>query len=181
MEIFQYLEEMQNELFEGDLEKIEEKYSSLCLKLAGKEQVEKIRSVNLEAFEQGLKEGLIQSIDIANQNSAKAIYYEYDLDNEWNSGFFICEEYNSLEEEDDDWACDWNEVIDGPDLKSYGDIYLENGFDSTDKAIGSTLYLVARTVCVFAKVVSEIANTVKIPICIAFHDQDPIMRISKDN
>ncbi|MDQ0418687.1 hypothetical protein J2Z48_002890 [Croceifilum oryzae] len=66
----------------------------------------------------------------------------------------------------------------GPDLLEFSRIYSENGFDSSRKAIGNTLYLVARTVCSFANACYGIERT--IPVCIAFHDQDPILRISRD-
>lgn len=175
MDIFEYLETIQKEIFEVDLEKIEEKYYSLCLDLAGKEQAEKIKNIDLEEFKHKIREGFIKSVDIVNKNSAKVIYYEYDMDNEWHSNFFICNEYNKLEEEEDDWACDWNEEIEGPSLISFSNIYLENGFDGTDKAIASSVYLISRTVCAFAKAIENVSC--QVPVCIAFHDQDPIMRI----
>ncbi|MBJ7968333.1 hypothetical protein JDS84_33600, partial [Bacillus cereus] len=77
---------------------------------------------------------------IANQNSAEAIYFEYDMDNDWNSTFFICDEYTKLSEEDDDWASDWISEVEGPDLKEFAQIYNENRFDNNEKALGTTLY-----------------------------------------
>lgn len=43
------------------------------------------------------------------------------------------------------------EEIEGPTLMSFSDIYLENGFDTTDKALGSTLYLIAKKSLCFSK------------------------------
>lgn len=166
---------MQNELLYDDLLQIEQKYYSLCSQLAGAEEAKKIEKINLDKLQQLLEIGLTKSIKLAHDYSAKAIYYEYDLDNEWSSHFFICTNYHPLLEQDDDWACDWVEELKGPDIVEFAHIYSENGFDKTEKAVGITLYLVARTVVVFAKASRKVKS--KIPICIAFHDQDPIMRI----
>lgn len=112
---------------------------------------------------------------IADQNSAAALYFEYDMDNDWQSSFFICNDYTMLSEEDDDWASDWISSVKGPDLKEFAKIYAENGFDYNEEAIGITLYLIIKTVILFGKVAESIE--INIPICIGFHDQDPIMRI----
>lgn len=57
-------------------------------------------------------------------------------------------------------------------------MYNENGFDTSEKAIGITLYLIAKTLCSFISVRSEVQSN--IPICIGFHDQDPIIRTGRD-
>lgn len=46
------------------------------------------------------------------------------------------------------------------------------------KQLVSLLYLIAKTLCSFISVRSEVQNN--IPICIGFHDQDPIMRTGRD-
>ncbi len=175
MDIFDFLEEMQYELIHGNLTEIERKYYTLCSDKAGKNEAKRIQSVKLEKYRQSIEKGISQSVKLASKSSAKAIYFEYDMDNEWSSNFFICDEYNILNEQDDDWACDWIDEVEGETLEEFADIYSENGFDTTSKALGNTLYLVARTVVTFAHV-SQKAQT-NIPICIAFHGQDPIMRI----
>lgn len=44
------------------------------------------------------------------------------MDNDWNSTFFICDEYTKLSE-DDDWANNWISEIEGPNLKEFAQIY----------------------------------------------------------
>lgn len=83
-----------------------------------------------------------------------------------------------MEENDDEWAMDWIVDIKGPDLEEFAEIYEENGFDRSKKAIGNTLYLIVRTVLTFIKVCRNMEY--QKPICIAFHDQDPIMRVRRD-
>ncbi|XRG79953.1 hypothetical protein V5E38_06480 [Rossellomorea sp. GAMAL-10_SWC] len=71
--------------------------------------------------------GLEQSIKIAIELDSKAIHFEYVLDHNWEGAFYICEEYNPLEECDEDWACNWTDDFGGPSLKQFAEIYEENG------------------------------------------------------
>ncbi len=103
--------------------------------------------IQLDSYEESMRIGLRETLEIAESEEVKAIYFEYDLDNEWNSRFYICEEYVPLEEEDDDWASEWTYDIEGPKSVELADVYAENGFDTSEKAVGITLYLIARTVC----------------------------------
>ncbi|HWO97380.1 MAG TPA: hypothetical protein VNM45_13820 [Bacillus sp. (in: firmicutes)] len=177
MEIYEYLDQIQTELLDHSWEEIEAKYYDLCSKLAGEEQAKRIRNIDLDSFQNKLNDALQVSLHTADKHSAAAIYFEYDMDNDWQSVFFICDDYTMLSEEDDDWASDWISEVEGPDLKEFARIYAENGFDGTEKAIGTTLYLVVKTVTVFGSVVESRKNNM--PICIGFHDQDPIMRIQE--
>ncbi|WNF23368.1 hypothetical protein [Mesobacillus jeotgali] len=175
MDIFNYLEEMQEDILKCDLATFEKKYYEICLDKSGEDEAITIQKVNMAEYRESVENGISQSLNLAAKSSAKVIYFEYDMDNGWSSTFFICDEYNDPFEEDDEWACDWIEEVDGGSLEEFSDIYLENGFDSTDKALGNTLYLIARTVCLFSGVCQKVE--MNIPICIAFHDQDRIMRV----
>ncbi|AFQ11550.1 TPA: hypothetical protein ACG05V_002038 [Bacillus pacificus] len=178
MDIFQYLEEMQEDVFSLAVEQIEGKYYDICCTLASKGYAERIKAIHLGAYEESIRLALYEAIQIATSEEAKAIYFEYDLDNEWDSQFYICEECFSLEEEDDDWASEWTYDVEGPKSIELADVYAENGFDINEKAIGINLYLIARTVCSFMSACSEVQRN--IPICIGFHDQDPIIRTGRD-
>ncbi|MFF3024687.1 hypothetical protein ACFVRR_18875 [Gottfriedia sp. NPDC057948] len=147
----------------------------ICNQLAGTERANKIRQIDLKDYIKELKMGLEQSIKIAIELDSKAIYFEYDLDHNWEGAFYICEEYNSLEECDEDWACNWTDDFGGPSFKQFAEIYEENGFDRSNLAIGTTIYLVARTVISCIRALNELPNQITIPLSIAFHDQDPIL------
>lgn len=179
LNIFEYLDELQIDLKEKNLEEMEKKYFNICYELAGTERANKIKQVDLNMYLKELKMGLKQSITLAKEQSAKSIYFEYDLDNNWDSAFFICEQYNPLEDEDDEWASDWTMDFEGPMLEQFGDIYKLDGFDKSDTAIGSTIYLVARTVFTYAKAYEALFDESSIAVCIAFHDQDPIIRLTE--
>jgi hypothetical protein len=57
----------------------------------------------------------------------------------------------------------------------FGGLYMA-GFDRPETAKGINLYLIARTVAVFGRC-SERFKDINFAVCIAYHDQDPIMRI----
>jgi hypothetical protein len=177
MNIFDCLDELQAELFEKSYEEMEVKYYELCSTNVESNEAERIHNINLDTFQMKVKSSLEEAVHIANEQSAKAIYFEYDMDNDWESTFFICDGYSSLFEEDEDWASDWIEEIEGPSNKEFAQVYKENGFDTTEKARVIALFLIVRTLIAFAKAVKNIK--VDIPLCIGFHDQDPIMRIKE--
>ncbi|MED0981642.1 hypothetical protein P4T48_19530 [Bacillus paramycoides] len=178
MDIFQYLEEMQEDIFSLQVSEIESKYYEICSMLASSEDAERIKSIHLDSYKKSIRISLKEALEMAASEEAKAIYFEYDLDDEWDSHFYVCEDYFPLDEEDDDWACEWTYDIEGPKSVELAGFYAENGFDTNEKAIGMTLYLIARTVCSFINACSGLQSN--IPICIGFHDQDPIIRTGRD-
>ncbi|MFB8426641.1 hypothetical protein ACFC4S_32140 [Priestia megaterium] len=177
MNIFDCLDELQGELFEKSYEEMEAKYYELCSTNVEGNEAERIHNINLDTFQTQVKSSLQEAVHIVNAQSAKAIYFEYDMDSDWESTFFICDGYSSLFEEDDDWASDWIDEIEGPSNKEFAQIYQENSFDATEKERVITLFLIVRTLVAFAKAVKNIK--VDVPLCIGFHDQDPIMRIKE--
>ncbi|MCS1351338.1 hypothetical protein [Mechercharimyces sp. CAU 1602] len=179
MDIYDYLTEMQANLFQMSYVEINNRYYNICKELAGVSQANAINNINMDNYVRELRSGIIKSLALGERSRSKAVYFEYDLDNDWSSNFYICDDYNTLELEEDEWACDWTKTIEGPELEEFGVLYLKNGFDTTKSALGSTLYLVARTVVSFKKACGGIESFV--PICIAFHDQDPIMRIKRES
>lgn len=177
MNIFDCLDELQAELFEKSYEEIEAKYYELCSTQVEGNEAERIHNINLDTFQMQVKSSLQEAVCIVNEQSAKAIYFEYDMDNDWESTFFIYDGYSSLIEEDDDWASDWIDEIEGPNNKEFAQIYQENGFDATEKARAITLFLIVRTLVAFGTVAKSMK--LNVPLCIGFHDQDPIMRIKE--
>ena len=163
----------------------------LAEKSAGCEIADEINEIDLEDYQNELESGLRKAIIEAKKRKAPAIYYEYNMDNSWQSEFFICPEYELMEKyetddgkiafetpENEEWACDFYEepMILGPELEEFSEYY--EGFDSTEEMIGITIFLVARTVSSFGKAYEKAKNiNDKIAICMAFHDQDAIVRI----
>lgn len=178
MDIFEYLEELQEDIFSLHVSQIESKYYEICVTLSSTNDAKRIQSVSLDVYKRKLSFGLYEALIIAKEESSEAIYYEYDLDNHWGGHFFVCDDYLPLKEQDDDWACDWTNEVEGPQFLEFAEMYSKNGFDTNQKAIGNTLYLIARTVCCFISVCNKRKSN--IPICIGFHGQDPIMRMCRE-
>jgi hypothetical protein len=176
MEIYEGFAEMNSYIERTAWDGLEHDYSSVAASLAGASVLKRAESVDFFQYEASLREPFAQALSRAGEPAVKAIYFEYDLDNNWRSAFYLCLSYSSEDQEDDDWAVDWEQRIPGPDLPAASIVYKVHGFAKTDTAKGITLYLVARTVAAFGRVVSQAPRIGK-PICIGFHDQDPIMRI----
>jgi uncharacterized protein YndB with AHSA1/START domain len=178
--IYDYLYELNLDLQDKSFNEIENKYYKICAKLSGAGRANKIKQMDDCDYVNELKSALKHAISNANIHpAAKAIYFEYDLDNHWESTFFICNEYYPQEEEDEEWACDWEINFDGPSFLPFSELYEMDGFDEDDSAMGSTMYLVARTVLALARAYDELSVKATVPVCIAFHDQDPIYRIQE--
>jgi hypothetical protein len=176
MKIFKLIEKMDSFISARDWHGLESAYNQIARRLAGEIQATRISGVALANYQKTLAKKLRLTVKKAQARKAKAIYFEYDLDNDWESTFFICPDYNPQSIGDDDWACDWTENIAGPDMPAFCALYRKHGFTQEKQAVGSAAYLIARTVAVFGRCVEEI-KTDDVAVCIAFHYQDPIMRV----
>lgn len=181
--IFNQLSEMKHYIKDNAWDELEKTYFHLCKELSGEDIALHIHNLSIEAYEKQLEFYSKKALELGDKHKAKAIYYEYNLDNDWNSYFFICPSYNSEEEEDEDWACDF--IIDDCEVDElswtptldFGDIYATlSGFGRNDEESAIILLLVARTVSCFGRVIQRL-STYNINVCIAFHDQDPIIRV----
>ncbi|AIW87897.1 hypothetical protein bwei_5358 [Bacillus mycoides] len=178
-DIYEYLNELQNDIFVLHSEGIERKYYQICVQLAGMDVAKEINAIDMTAYEKELKERFIEGSNYLNNNEIQSVYFEYDLDNNWAGQYYLCEDYYPMEEEDDDWACEWEFCIEGPELKEFSTIYdKSDGFDTTEASHGIIIFLIARTVIAYLKNVPK--NELDIPVCIGFHDQEPIFRLKRD-
>lgn len=197
MDIFEQIEDLKRFVTAHDWNGLENHTFAVATQLAGRPQAAKIKAVDLAAYGTAILTGLRQAV--GKVQAHKAIYFEYDLDNDWQGSFFLCPDYNPSSAGDDDWACRYDGTIKGPIQKALSQVYAENGFDTTDAAIGSTVYLIGRTVATFGRATDGLSKTTpqessffgrllakgsrsttaEIAICIAFHDQDPIMRVTE--
>lgn len=89
MNIFDCLDELQGELFEKSYEEMEAKYYELCSTNVEGNEAERIHNINLDTFQTQVKSSLQEAVHIVNAQSAKAIYFEYDMDSDWESTFLF--------------------------------------------------------------------------------------------
>ena len=175
-DIYECLAEMRPYAAQRRWSELEDVYRRMCEHMAGAQQASRIAALDFQTYELALQAALVEaSIRLAESN-VQALYFEYDLDNGWESAFFICAEYNAEHVGDDDWVCDWVDHWLGPSFEEASELYVENHFDRTPVAKGSTLYLVARTVAAFGRSLDQIPLNA-LAVCIGFHDQDPVMRV----
>lgn len=175
--IDQLISQMNPIIQRRDWNNLEATYHTTCKELADQEHALRIRNVDIAVYQMELCNTLTDAIILARKKKAKAVYFEYDPDNSWKGDCFICTQYFPETERNDDWASEWITYITGPKLEAFSDIYREaGGFAKTNRAVGSTSYLIARTVAIFGRCV-EYNDIHSLAICIAYHDQDPITRI----
>lgn len=179
MDIYRHFDSMTQYVDSRDWDLLEIEFGRHARILAGAEMADAISTVDMTAYEASLRVAMAVAFKKAETAKAKSIYFEYDLDNAWQSNFFICPDYSELEAADEDWACDWVDEVEGPEFGAFGDIYRSTeGFDTTDLDCGTTLYLVARTVAAFGRCATPYLDS-PLALCIAFHDQSPTVRIKE--
>jgi len=154
---------------------LESAYREIADSLAGENKSLEVLQVNVDPFQNQLASRLQQAVEKGKETNAKAIYFEYDLDNGWDNQLFVCPTYRFSFDSDDDWACEWSDVIVGERFSSFGDLY-QSDFYETAASRGINSFLIARTVAVFARCCDNYVDA-PFALCIGFHDQDPIMRI----
>lgn len=174
--IFEYLAQMNSFVMRQDWDGLESFSQSLARTLAGEDRSNAIASLSFLDYERNLSFCLNNALQEGRRIRAGAIYFEFDLENDWQGFFFLCRRYKPEAMGDDDWASDYAEVVQGPDFPEQSSIYKPGGFDKTNQAKGVTLYLIARTIASFGRA-AEALGPWEIPVCAAFHDQDPIFRI----
>ena len=151
-------------------------YAGLCGK--DNEYFERIKAVRLvdDALDR-IFGAYCKALKAARKNDAAAIYFEYDLDNDWNANFFVCPTYNPQSFGNDDWACNYTSSIRASGIYEFGRIYKQlGGFCKNDTSTAATMYMIARTSNALMDVVERKPHD-SLAICIGFHDQDPIHRL----
>lgn len=162
---------------------LESYFNQYCAVLVSAEVANTIQNVNLSEYENNLMNKAKEALSVAKTHNAKAIYYEYNLEADWYSGFYICPEYNPIEMQDDDWAANFIPLID--ELKRFAPIADVSSFEFSDFLYGCEgveertvveYYLIARTTALFGRV-SQTIDWGNIALCIGFHDQQIVTRI----
>lgn len=176
MDIFAGLAEMQGRMAAGDWAAFEAHYAQLC-SAVDSSVAERIAAVDLDYYNDRQYDAYCKALKKARSADAAALYFEYDLDNDWQSTFFVCREYAEPDIGDDDWACRWAAQVRGSCVPKFAEIYgRTEKFGVTPAAVAVTLYLIARTEAALAATVAR-KPPGAIKVCIGFHDQDPIHRL----
>lgn len=176
IEVFAELAEMQTLITRDGMEETVRHYGELCRRYSDK--VDRIDAVQFDSYYlDHLFGAYCKALKKARKNGAAALYFEYDMDNEWHSTFFVCPTYSSPAVGDDDWACDYLAAVATPGIYNFAKIYGElDGFCTNDSSTAATLLMIARTAQAVSAVVDRKPDE-RLTICIGFHDQDPVHRL----
>ena len=167
---------MQAHITSGEWATFDDHYFAQCSAHAP-ELATEIRRADLNLYLDTVSEAFDKSLPIALEREFAAIYFEYDLDNDWESNIFLCPEYKPIESDDDDWACDFELDLPAGSQSDFANIYATtDNFCQTDAATDTTLFLIARTAILLNNVIAN-RDLGPINICIGFHDQNPIHRL----
>jgi hypothetical protein len=162
----------------NDWQALEQHFYQLAEQYAGPELANPIQSIDLTEYTIRLSSFLVTECMRASHHAVKALYWEYDLDNQWNSHLFFCGTYTRLALNSDSWARQWIDCITGPDLTDFAALYRQQGgfHVENDAEVAVTFYLIARTVAAFGRAV-QAAPTHKMSICTGHHGQARITRV----
>jgi hypothetical protein len=175
-DIFEHLDSLRAVAGGRDWSTLESKYRATCERLSGPELAARIAALDFLSYQGSLAHPLKEAASLATKSQAAALYFEFDLDNAWSCAFFVCPEYRPEADGDDDWAAEYDDEVEGPEFPEASDLYQENGLDGADRAIGATLYLVARTLAALGRALDRI-DCGALTVCAGFHDQDPVVRL----
>lgn len=171
-------DEMKPYIRKGDWHGLELHYAKMASRMSGPEQARAVGEPSLDRYEEALKEIFSSAIRRVVEIGGTALYFEYDIDNDWQSWFFLYDKYVPESVGDDEWAVSWRVDIEGPAFPVFTELYeAYGGFDvENDAEIGVTLYLVARTTAAFGRVCDGLSLP-NIAACVGYHDQEDLTRI----
>jgi hypothetical protein len=157
---------------------LERKYLALCTQLAGEEMAAWIRYLDFAAYRNRLERSYRRMRTHLREARPRAIYFEFDMADDWAGTFFLCRDYLPLDAEDDDWACDWVARIDAPGFSKLTEVFLVDGGkrDEDSPARGKCAYLIARTLATLGRCIQRYPIE-GMPICGGFHGQNPVTRL----
>ncbi len=178
MHLQDWIDEMCVHAEVADYSGLERKYLRLCVELAGEEMASWIRYLDFSGYQRDLLGSYRKMCRHLRRARPRAIYFEFDMPNDWLGTFFLCRDYLPAQAGNDDWACDWTARVDGPAFPKLSEVFgLDGGkMDQAPPARGKCAYLVARTLACLGRCMQEYPIE-GLAICAGFHGQDPVTRL----
>ena len=177
MNIYDSLKIFQNEILNSsNVSALKNKYHNLCYAI-DKDAALDIHNIDFSLYKKDIRNGLDLALNKMENKLYKAVYFEYDIDNNWQTSCFLCSKYNSIKDNDEDWACEFEEDFFISELPECTKIYKKYFLKSFDTL--TNLFLIIRTAIVFKEVLSNEFKNYNHQVCIAFHDQSYITRLNE--
>lgn len=176
---------LSRDILKKNLDELDKQYHAYCVKKSGQLIADQIAQVDFTDFGERISRTLKRILEnllpksLKDGKPLKACYLEYDPLNRWVSEFFLCFDYAPAKNQDDEWAGDWDEMINGPKVPMFAKLKIYENFGEKDGSVGAYVYAHARVVIEFAKASREFTSP--IPICIGYHDQAVVCRIFPDS
>ena len=178
MMIFDLLDELKQGLRELEPDQLEQKYRALAEEEAGPKVAKLIADAGVSDYESELADGLAQAMEAADESGCEAILFEYDMDGDWDGWFYVCPDYEPESADDEDWADEREEQVEGPSHAAFARAFAKHGgLDEDDDAkSAATLHLIARTMACLMRAIA-IARPDGLAVCARFEGQDDIWRL----
>jgi len=173
VDVYEFAAANQGLLDGGNWDAYELSSRSAAESLAGQRLIDKIAHIDLGPYTIGLEDLLHTAMSEAGELAPTAMYFEYDLDNDWESGVFYCRSFEPPVIPFVEWPADFKTYTEGPTLPEFARLFARYGWSKDGRSRGVVLLTVARTTAAFGRALTR-TRPGSCPWGIGFHDQSPI-------
>jgi hypothetical protein len=175
--IYEQFEAMRDPIGRRAWTELEDRYLRACDAVDGNAALA-VRSIDTTAYADLLTRTLLHASALAQVLEHAAAYWEFDLDNGWQSSVFFCTAYREESAGNDDWAATYDptSTVEGPAMADFAAIY-RSSWDATAEDTATNLYVIARTVAIVGRTAAESWRAAT-PFCAGYHDQSILFRIT---
>jgi hypothetical protein len=174
--VYDFLGAARSEIQLGDWAAFEARASTLATALVPQGELAAIWHFPLVQYESALASMIDEGEALADEG-IQALYFEFDMDNDWRSALFLCRDFSPVDAHDDEWASVWERWVAGPSLPHFAELMATEGFSGSPRADAMTTLLVARTEASFGRAYHRTRR--QFPAACAFHDQAPITYLQR--
>lgn len=176
MDVYEHLRQMAPRISARDWADLEFTYRAVCARLCGPGTADRIAKIELGGYVDALASGLSRSLLRAQALGAKAVHFEFDLEEGWKGEFLLCRRYTSGSES---WIENAAEELPGPDCPELARVFEAYGFDDSSASTGALVYLLARTAGAVGQAFDAIPAPGELAVCFGFKDQNPLFRLQE--
>lgn len=163
---------------------LESYFNQYCAYFVSDKVAAAIKNVDLTECGHYLTYKAKEALALCKIYDTKAIYYEYNMLNDWASQFYICSQYNSIKENNDGWIKSFIPL--GDELEGFepsSDSHTPFEFSKVlfeckniEERTAVEYYLAARTTALFGRAIACI-DFGNIALCCGFHNQKIVTRM----
>lgn len=179
----EFLNLVQTFVKHNDWAGLESYFNQYCAHFISDKIAADIQKVDLADCGVYLRNKALEALKLGKAYNVSAIYYEYNMWNDWASQFYICPDYNPVGANDDGWVQMFIPLK--GELEGYEPSADNNSFEfskalfdckNIEERTAAEYYLAARTTAVFGRAIEEI-DFGNIALCCGFQGQQSVTRI----